>query len=59
LRQDKHTLALLSRSALLAAVATNSRCTSVLNMLVQSLKRKRDQADLDRDAKKHKKPHIS
>jgi len=59
LRQDKHTLARLSRSALLAAVATNPRCTSVLNMLVQSLKRKRDQADLDRDAKKHKKPHIS
>lgn len=49
LQRDKHTLALLQRSALVAAVATNPRATSILTMLMRELKEKRGETHLGGD----------
>jgi hypothetical protein len=49
LSEDDHTLALLSRSALVAALATDTRTLSITQMLVDTLKRKRGEAGSDGD----------
>jgi hypothetical protein len=49
LNEDDHTLARLSRSALVAVLATDVRTRSIVDTLVETLERNRDKASLDGD----------